>query len=210
MKKYLTRRKGIVSFVVASMLLLTYLLNVFLPVFAGGFPNEGYGVSADGKYFSVGMKNRLGMVTSDESRQVVEDFAFCIASGKKIPFINEEDDQPNGVFDQIRDLNVDTNYKLLQENHTYSALAKSKEDYWDRFTKLIYMYLADPTGIIKECWGDDLNTARTEFYNVIQNEIWFITDGHNVHPQGNSYLFYKYSEAQRNAVYKIRTDLPNI
>ena len=202
--------KSLICSMLAFAMLLAVSIAPFVNAYAAGFPNDGQGVSKDARYYSTGTANRLGMVTSDEKRTITENFAFCLSSGKKFPFI-AEDGHPHGIYTQERNLDKSKTYKLLSDNHTFSSTPKGEDAYWDRFTKLTYIYLEDPTNIVKQAWNGNYTKARDEFYNVIQNEFWFITDGHNVHPQGNSYLFYRtYSKEQQNAVYLVRDALNSI
>lgn len=202
--------KSLICSMIVFVMLLAAFIFPFVNAYAAGFPNDGQGVSNDARYYSAGTANRLGMVTSDEKRTITEDFTFCLSSGKKFPFI-AKDGQPHGIYTQERNLDKGKTYKLLSDNHTFSSTPKGEDEYWDRFTKLTYIYLEDPTNIVKKAWNGDYGKARDEFYRVIQNEFWFITDGQNVHPQGNSYLFYRtYNKEQQNAVYLVREALNSI
>ena len=191
---------------VVAMLAASVVAGLQRSAFAAGFPNDGQGVSRDSKYYSNGTSNRLSMVTSDEKREIVENFAFCLANGKKFPSISE-DGQPNGIFEQQRDLTKDSTYALMNDNHVYSVLPHSKDVYWDRFTKLTYIYLEDPTDIVGKVWNGDYGKARDPLYQVIQNEFWRLTDGLNVSPNANPYLFSKYSKEQQAAFYQVRSAL---
>ena len=195
---------------VVAMLAASVIAGLQRSAFAAGFPNDGQGVSGDSKYYSAGTSNRLSMVTSDEKHEIVENFAFCLANGKKFPFISE-DGQPHGIFEQQRHLDKESTYALMNDNHVYSVLPHSKDAYWDRFTKLTYIYLEDPTNIVGQVWNGDYGKARDPFYQVIQNEFWRLTDGLNVSPDANPYLFDKfYSKEQQAAFYLVRSALDTV
>ncbi len=219
-KNNLTRRKGILSFVVAFTLLLTYLLTYLLtasrPVFAGGFPNDAKGISGNGKYYSLGQieklysnqfatYNNLTVITSD-THENSDNFAFCLANGKRFPSFTDE--KPKGIYTLVKDINKEQYTKLLKENHKWSSIPNLNQA-WDTFSRLSYMYLKDPTDIVKRAWGTDLNTARTYFHQVIQYEIWRYTDGMRVSSDTNVYIYEKFSPQQKKALEMIRTDLYN-
>ncbi|VKB22675.1 surface anchored protein [Streptococcus pneumoniae] len=217
-KNNLTRRKGILSFVVAFTLLLTYLLTYLLtasrPVFAGGFPNDAKGISGNGKYYSLGQieklysnqsatYNNLTVITSD-THVNSDDFAFCLANGKKFPSFTDK--KPKGSYTLVRDIDKDQYTKLLKDNHRWSAIPDLNKA-WDTFSRLSYMYLKDPTDIVKRAWGTDLKTARTYFHQVIQYEIWRYTDGMRVSSDTNIYEYRALSPQQKAALEMIRADL---
>ncbi|WP_150534459.1 thioester-forming surface-anchored protein [Streptococcus pneumoniae] len=215
-KNNLTRRKGILSFVVAFTLLLTYLLTASRPVFAGGFPNDAKGISGNGKYYSLGQieklysnqfatYNNLTVITSD-THENSDNFAFCLANGKRFPSFTDE--KPKGIYTLVKDINKEQYTKLLKENHKWSSIPNLNQA-WDTFSRLSYMYLKDPTDIVKRAWGTDLNTARTYFHQVIQYEIWRYTDGMRVSSDTNIYIYEKFSPQQKKALEMIRTDLYN-
>ncbi|WP_238121839.1 thioester-forming surface-anchored protein [Streptococcus pneumoniae] len=215
-KNNLTRRKGILSFVVAFTLLLTYLLTASRPVFAGGFPNDAKGISGNGKYYSLGQieklysnqfatYNNLTVITSD-THENSDNFAFCLANGKRFPSFTDE--KPKGIYTLVKDINKEQYTKLLKENHKWSSIPNLNQA-WDTFSRLSYMYLKDPTDIVKRAWGTDLNTARTYFHQVIQYEIWRYTDGMRVSSDTNVYIYEKFSPQQKKALEMIRTDLYN-
>lgn len=211
-KNNLTRRKGILSFVVAFTLLLT----ASRPVFAGGFPNDAKGISGNGKYYSLGQieklysnqsatYNNLTVITSD-THENSDNFAFCLANGKRFPSFTDE--KPKGIYTLVKDINKEQYTKLLKENHKWSSIPNLNQA-WDTFSRLSYMYLKDPTDIVKRAWGTDLNTARTYFHQVIQYEIWRYTDGMRVSSDTNVYIYEKFSPQQKKALEMIRTDLYN-
>ncbi|CAG5698441.1 surface anchored protein [Streptococcus pneumoniae] len=213
-KNNLTRRKGILSFVVAFTLLLTYLLTASRPVFAGGFPNDAKGISGNGKYYSLGQieklysnqsatYNNLTVITSD-THVNSDDFAFCLANGKKFPSFTDK--KPKGSYTLVRDIDKDQYTKLLKDNHRWSAIPDLNKA-WDTFSRLSYMYLKDPTDIVKRAWGTDLKTARTYFHQVIQYEIWRYTDGMRVSSDTNIYEYRALSPQQKAALEMIRADL---
>ncbi|MEE5770353.1 thioester-forming surface-anchored protein [Streptococcus pneumoniae] len=202
------------SFVVAFTLLLTYLLTASRPVFAGGFPNDAKGISGNGKYYSLGQiaklysnqsttYNNLTVITSD-TRENSDDFAFCLANGKKFPSFTDE--KPNGTYTLFRDIDKEQYIKFLKENHKWSTIPNPNQA-WETFSRLSYMYLKDPTDIVKRAWGTDLKTARTYFHQVIQYEIWRYTDGMRVSSDTNIYEYNALTSQQKDALEMIRADL---
>ncbi|WP_240001720.1 thioester-forming surface-anchored protein [Streptococcus pneumoniae] len=199
-----------------SVYALTYLLTASRPVFAGGFPNDAKGISGNGKYYSLGQieklysnqfatYNNLTVITSD-THENSDNFAFCLANGKRFPSFTDE--KPKGIYTLVKDINKEQYTKLLKENHKWSSIPNLNQA-WDTFSRLSYMYLKDPTDIVKRAWGTDLNTARTYFHQVIQYEIWRYTDGMRVSSDTNVYIYEKFSPQQKKALEMIRTDLYN-
>jgi len=171
---------------------------------ADGFPNDATGVSPNGKYYSAGNKNRLGMVTSDDSHTPVELFAFCMANSKKYPGYDAAKDEYFGVYEQMLNLNKESFNKLVRDNHLPGKVATGHDELWDKVSKLIYIYLKDPTNVIGRSGWTTPQDAINEFYNVVQNEIWRYTDGQKVDKDSNQYLFYRYSKQAQKAVYLLR------
>ncbi|MGI0322946.1 thioester-forming surface-anchored protein, partial [Streptococcus pneumoniae] len=197
-----------------SVYALTYLLTASRPVFAGGFPNDAKGISGNGKYYSLGQieklysnqsatYNNLTVITSD-THVNSDDFAFCLANGKKFPSFTDK--KPKGSYTLVRDIDKDQYTKLLKDNHRWSAIPDLNKA-WDTFSRLSYMYLKDPTDIVKRAWGTDLKTARTYFHQVIQYEIWRYTDGMRVSSDTNIYEYRALSPQQKAALEMIRADL---
>ncbi|HHG7994423.1 TPA: thioester-forming surface-anchored protein [Streptococcus pneumoniae] len=198
-----------------SVYALTYLLlTASRPVFAGGFPNDAKGISGNGKYYSLGQieklysnqsatYNNLTVITSD-THVNSDDFAFCLANGKKFPSFTDK--KPKGSYTLVRDIDKDQYTKLLKENHKWSSIPNLNQA-WDTFSRLSYMYLKDPTDIVKRAWGTDLKTARTYFHQVIQYEIWRYTDGMRVSSDTNIYEYRALSPQQKAALEMIRADL---
>ncbi|MEE5645633.1 thioester-forming surface-anchored protein [Streptococcus pneumoniae] len=197
-----------------SVYALTYLLTASRPVFAGGFPNDAKGISGNGKYYSLGQiaklysnqsttYNNLTVITSD-TRENSDDFAFCLANGKKFPSFTDE--KPNGTYTLFRDIDKEQYIKFLKENHKWSTIPNPNQA-WETFSRLSYMYLKDPTDIVKRAWGTDLKTARTYFHQVIQYEIWRYTDGMRVSSDTNIYEYNALTSQQKDALEMIRADL---
>ncbi|SQG97998.1 putative surface anchored protein [Streptococcus pneumoniae] len=145
------------------------------------------------------------MITSD-THENSDNFAFCLANGKRFPSFTDE--KPKGIYTLVKDINKEQYTKLLKENHKWSSIPNLNQA-WDTFSRLSYMYLKDPTDIVKRAWGTDLNTARTYFHQVIQYEIWRYTDGMRVSSDTNVYIYEKFSPQQKKALEMIRTDLYN-
>ena len=177
---------------------------------ADGFPNDATGVSPDGKYYSAGKSNRLGMVTSDESHTPVELFGFCMANSKRYPEYDAAKDKYFGVYEQILNLNKESFNKLVRDNHLPGVVATGYDELWNKVSKLIYIYLKDPTNVIGRSGWANLQAAINEFYIVVQQEIWRYTDGQKVDKDTNSYLYYRYSEQAQKAVYLLREAVDSI
>ncbi|VOI91921.1 surface anchored protein [Streptococcus pneumoniae] len=143
------------------------------------------------------------MITSD-TRENSDDFAFCLANGKKFPSFTDE--KPNGTYTLFRDIDKEQYIKFLKENHKWSTIPNPNQA-WETFSRLSYMYLKDPTDIVKRAWGTDLKTARTYFHQVIQYEIWRYTDGMRVSSDTNIYEYNALTSQQKDALEMIRADL---
>jgi len=177
---------------------------------ADGFPNDATGVSPDGKYYSAGKSNRLGMVTSDESHTPVELFGFCMANSKRYPEYDADKDKYFGVYEQILNLNKESFNKLVRDNHLPGVVSTGHDELWNKVSKLIYIYLKDPTDVIGRSGWATPQDAINEFYTVVQNEIWRYTDGYKVDKDSNQYWFYKYSKQGQKAVYLLREAVDSI
>ncbi|OEH40066.1 peptidase, partial [Streptococcus pneumoniae] len=145
----------------------------------------------------------MTVITSD-THVNSDDFAFCLANGKKFPSFTDK--KPKGSYTLVRDIDKDQYTKLLKDNHRWSAIPDLNKA-WDTFSRLSYMYLKDPTDIVKRAWGTDLKTARTYFHQVIQYEIWRYTDGMRVSSDTNIYEYRALSPQQKAALEMIRADL---
>ena len=196
--------KSAVSFLIIFLMVISSVIQPSSKTKADGFPNDATGVSPDGKYYSAGNKNRLGMVTSDDSHTPVELFAFCMANSKKYPGYDAAKDEYFGVYEQMLNLNKESFNKLVRDNHLPGKVATSHDELWDKVSKLIYIYLKDPTNVIGRSGWAIPQDAINEFYNVVQNEIWRYTDGQKVDKDSNQYLFYRYSKQAQKAVYLLR------
>jgi len=196
--------KSAVSFLIIFLMVISSVIQPSSKTKADGFPDDATGVSPDGKYYSAGNKNRLGMVTSDDSHTPVELFAFCMANSKKYPGYDAAKDEYFGVYEQMLNLNKESFNKLVRDNHLPGKVATSHDELWDKVSKLIYIYLKDPTNVIGRSGWATPQDAINEFYNVVQNEIWRYTDGQKVDKDSNQYLFYRYSKQAQKAVYLLR------
>ena len=92
--------KSAVSFLIIFLMVISSVIQPSSKTKADGFPNDATGVSPDGKYYSAGNKNRLGMVTSDDSHTSVELFAFCMANSKKYPGYDAAKDEYLGYMNK--------------------------------------------------------------------------------------------------------------
>ena len=202
--------KSAVSFVIIFLMVISSVIQPSSKTKADGFPNDATGVSPDGKYYSAGKGNRLGMVTSDESHTPVELFGFCMANSKRYPEYDAAKDKYFGVYEQILNLNKESFNKLVRDNHLPGVVATGYDELWNKVSKLIYIYLKDPTNVIGRSGWANLQAAINEFYIVVQQEIWRYTDGQKVDKDTNSYLYYRYSKQAQKAVYLLREAVDSI
>ena len=202
--------KSAVSFVIIFLMVISSVIQPSSKTKADGFPNDATGVSPDGKYYSAGKSNRLGMVTSDESHTPVELFGFCMANSKRYPEYDADKDKYFGVYEQILNLNKESFNKLVRDNHLPGVVATGYDELWNKVSKLIYIYLKDPTDVIGRSGWATPQDAINEFYTVVQNEIWRYTDGYKVDKDSNQYWFYKYSKQGQKAVYLLREAVDSI
>ena len=202
--------KSAVSFVIIFLMVISSVIQPSSKTKADGFPNDATGVSPDGKYYSAGKSNRLGMVTSDESHTPVELFGFCMANSKRYPEYDVAKDKYFGVYEQILNLNKESFNKLVRDNHLPGVVATGYDELWNKVSKLIYIYLKDPTNVIGRSGWANLQAAINEFYIVVQQEIWRYTDGQKVDKDTNSYLYYRYSEQAQKAVYLLREAVDSV
>ena len=202
--------KSAVSFVIIFLMVISSVIQPSSKTKADGFPNDATGVSPDGKYYSAGKSNRLGMVTSDESHTPVELFGFCMANSKRYPEYDADKDKYFGVYEQILNLNKESFNKLVRDNHLPGVVATGYDELWNKVSKLIYIYLKDPTNVIGRSGWANLQAAINEFYIVVQQEIWRYTDGQKVDKDTNPYLYYRYSEQAQKAVYLLRETVDSI
>ena len=202
--------KSVVSFVIIFLMVISSVIQPSSKTKADGFPNDATGVSPDGKYYSAGKSNRLGMVTSDESHTPVELFGFCMANSKRYPEYDADKDKYFGVYEQILNLNKESFNKLVRDNHLPGVVATGYDELWNKVSKLIYIYLKDPTNVIGRSGWANLQAAINEFYIVVQQEIWRYTDGQKVDKDTNPYLYYRYSEQAQKAVYLLREAVDSI
>ena len=202
--------KSAVSFVIIFLMVISSVIQPSSKTKADGFPNDATGVSPDGKYYSAGKSNRLGMVTSDESHTPVELFGFCMANSKRYPEYDADKDKYFGVYEQILNLNKESFNKLVRDNHLPGVVATGYDELWNKVSKLIYIYLKDPINVIGRSGWANLQAAINEFYIVVQQEIWRYTDGQKVDKDTNSYLYYRYSKQAQKAVYLLREAVDSI
>ena len=202
--------KSAVSFVIIFLMVISSVIQPSSKTKADGFPNDATGVSPDGKYYSAGKGNRLGMVTSDESHTPVELFGFCMANSKRYPEYDAAKDKYFGVYEQILNLNKESFNKLVRDNHLPGVVATGYDELWNKVSKLIYIYLKDPTNVIGRSGWANLQAAINEFYIVVQQEIRRYTDGQKVDKDTNSYLYYRYSKQAQKAVYLLREAVDSI
>ena len=225
-KKFLASGRALLSMLATAAVILGGL--VFLPreIRAGndfnGFPNDGTAISKVGRYYSSGYfektngnatatYNRFATVTADGSRGA-DSYAFCLANGKKFPTYKDEG-KAEGIYSMIRNIDEGMYAKLLAENHKFSHIA-NKNLAWDTFSRLTYIYLADPTKIVERVWGKmgtplfD-NNALAGFHQVIQMEIWRYTDGYLVSPEQNYYQYKYLSNEQKKALALVRQEMWN-
>ena len=221
-KKFLASGRALLSAVVTVAVILGGVVLLPSAVRAednfNGFPNDVTSISLNDRYYSSGYiektlrenkpnYNRFATVTADGKNLDADSYAFCLANGKKFPTYKEEG-KAEGIYSMVRNIDEDMYTKLLAENHKFSHIANKKLA-WDTFSRLTYIYLADPTGIVKRVWGKEIGTARDAFHQVIQLEIWRYTDGFLVSPTQN-YFEYKYlSNEQKKALELVRQEMWN-
>ena len=114
------------------------------------------------------------------------------------------------MYEQILNLNKESFNKLVRDNHLPGVVSTGHDELWNKVSKLIYIYLKDPTDVIGRSGWATPQDAINEFYTVVQNEIWRYTDGYKVDKDSNQYWFYKYSKQGQKAVYLLREAVDSI
>ena len=187
---------------------------------AAGIPNDAQGVSATGKYYADN-NNQLMVVTNTEEHAIAENWAFCLANGKKFPEMHLVDGEAvyDGEFtrhllkavgnkgnhdgqEPQKDFGDDLT-SFIEKNHKFGHFVPQPtvgnptgESAAVLIAKLVYVFYADPTGILESSGLAKTSNARNDFWAVVQNEIWRWTDGANFK---NDYRYYHRSQQWRNA-----------
>ena len=133
-----------------------------------------------------------------------------MANSKRYPEYDADKDKYFGVYEQILNLNKESFNKLVRDNHLPGVVSTGHDELWNKVSKLIYIYLKDPTDVIGRSGWATPQDAINEFYTVVQNEIWRYTDGYKVDKDSNQYWFYKYSKQGQKAVYLLREAVDSI
>ena len=76
--------RGVIVLALALLVSFNFLLLGGGRAEAAGIPNDAQGVSATGKYYADN-NNQLMVVTNTEEHAIAENWAFCLANGKKFP-----------------------------------------------------------------------------------------------------------------------------
>lgn len=195
---------------------------------AAGIPNDAQGVSATGKYYADN-KSQLKVVTATEEHAIVEDWAFCLANGKKFPEMHLVDGEAvyDGEFtrhplkavgnkgnhdgqEPQKDFGDDLT-SFIEKNHKFGHFVPKPtvgnptgESAAVLIAKLVYVFYADPTGILESSGLIKKATVRNEWWQVIQNEIWRWTDGAKANV--DAYPFDKlYSKEWRDAMRAVQS-----
>ena len=98
----------------------------------------------------------------------VELFGFCMANSKRYPEYDANKDKYFGVYEQILNLNKESFNKLVRDNHLPGVVATGYDELWNKVSKLIYIYLKDPTNVI-----NFLPICITPYF-LLNNDIKFV------------------------------------
>lgn len=161
------------------------------------------------------------VVTNTEEHAIAENWAFCLANGKKFPEMHLVDGEAvyDGEFtrhllkavgnkgnhdgqEPQKDFGDDLT-SFIEKNHKFGHFVPQPtvgnptgESAAVLIAKLVYVFYADPTGILESSGLAKTSNARNDFWAVVQNEIWRWTDGANFK---NDYRYYHRSQQWRNA-----------
>ncbi len=212
--------RGIIVLALALLVSFNFLLLGGGRAEAAGIPNDAQGVSTTGKYYADN-NNQLMVVTNTEEHAIAENWAFCLANGKKFPEMHLVDGEAvyDGEFtrhllkavgnkgnhdgqEPQKDFGDDLT-SFIEKNHKFGHFVPQPtvgnptgESAAVLIAKLVYVFYADPTGILESSGLAKTSNARNDFWAVVQNEIWRWTDGANFK---NDYRYYHRSQQWRNA-----------
>ena len=168
-------------------------------------------------------------MTATEEHAIVEDWAFCLANGKKFPEMHLVDGEAvyDGEFtrhplkavgnkgnhdgqEPQKDFGDDLT-SFIEKNHKFGHFVPKPtvgnptgESAAVLIAKLVYVFYADPTGILESSGLIKKATVRNEWWQVIQNEIWRWTDGAKANV--DAYPFDKlYSKEWRDAMRAVQS-----
>lgn len=168
-------------------------------------------------------------MTATEEHAIVEDWAFCLANGKKFPEMRLVDGEAvyDGEFtrhplkavgnkgnhdgqEPQKDFGDDLT-SFIEKNHKFGHFVPKPtvgnptgESAAVLIAKLVYVFYADPTGILESSGLIKKATVRNEWWQVIQNEIWRWTDGAKANV--DAYPFDKlYSKEWRDAMRAVQS-----
>ncbi len=167
------------------------------------------------------------VVTNTEEHAIAENWAFCLANGKKFPEMhlvdgeavydgeftrhilkakggnpnNHDGKEPQNQFGDDLTTFIDKNHKFGSFVHQPTVGNPTGESAAVLIAKLVYVFYADPTGILESSGLANTLNARNDFWAVVQNEIWRWTDGANFR---NNYRYHGQSQQWRNAFDKVQ------
>lgn len=166
------------------------------------------------------------VVTNTEEHAIAENWAFCLANGKKFPEMhlvdgeavydgeftrhllkakgnpnNHDGKEPQNQFGDDLTTFIDKNHKFGSFVHQPTVGNPTGESAAVLIAKLVYVFYADPTGILESSGLANTLNARNDFWAVVQNEIWRWTDGSNFR---NDYRYHRQSQQWRNAFDKVQ------
>ena len=166
------------------------------------------------------------VVTNTEEHAIAENWAFCLANGKKFPEMhlvdgeavydgeftrhllkakgnpnNHDGKEPQNQFGDDLTTFIDKNHKFGSFVHQPTVGNPTGESAAVLIAKLVYVFYADPTGILESSGLAKTSNARNDFWAVVQNEIWRWTDGSNFR---NDYRYHRQSQQWRNAFDKVQ------
>lgn len=218
--------RGIIVLALALLVSFNFLLLGGGRAEAAGIPNDAQGVSATGKYHADN-NNQLMVVTNTEEHAIAENWAFCLANGKKFPVMhlidgeavydgeftrhilkakggnpnNHDGKEPQNQFGDDLTTFIDKNHKFGSFVHQPTVGNPTGESAAVLIAKLVYVFYADPTGILESSGLANTLNARNDFWAVVQNEIWRWTDGANFR---NDYRYHRQSQQWRSAFDKVQ------
>ncbi|MGX7069926.1 SpaA isopeptide-forming pilin-related protein [Gemella bergeri] len=186
---------------ITVIFLITTIMNSFINNKAAhsenikGYPNVATATSPDNIYHAKDKANRLQIYTSDG--KVAEDFAFCINEGKGTPTYDNNSGHSYGTFERLNGSDATTLVNEYKRNHANNGYLGevtipnnlSEQQFHEQITKLIYIYQKDRTNILGrsglESYGE--TAARNGFWNVIQDWVYYYTEGGGKHPTKYDY-----------------------
>ncbi|AXI26159.1 hypothetical protein CG018_01230 [Gemella sp. ND 6198] len=186
---------------ITVIFLITTIMNSFINNKAAysenikGYPNVATATSPDNIYHAKDKANRLQIYTSDG--KVAEDFAFCINEGKGTPTYDNNSGHSYGTFERLSGSDATTLVNEYKRNHANNGYLGevtipnnlNEQQFHEQITKLIYIYQKDRTNILGRSGLEALGEApaRNGFWNVIQDWVYYYTEGGGKHPTKYDY-----------------------